>query len=752
MRLRESLRIVTGPEAPALERFAAEELQRYLRLLYGPTLPIVERGDAATTPAVLIGGPRTNPAVAASPLARDWPSISDQGIVLRGSAAEKTWIAGGGSPVATMWAVYDLVERLGVRYLLSGDVFPDDPGPLALPDLDLCVEPVFTERIWRLMNDEPHGPEMWSLAECRRVIDQIAKMKMNGIFFLTYPSHPFVHYEFRGVAKSTGVLDFGFRYPIDDDTIGRELFGDASEFTNPEFRYCDGYDDMVEAGQRYARAVFDHAKSRGMRIGFGFSLTNTTDEFKARLSEWTPDAPDAPTDDRGDYARLGQLSMGAPPGGRAFQDVDNPALAELAEVIVRAHLEEYPEIDFIEIGSAEFRAEASGYERCWRRLDEKYGVESVAPLKRLEEQARAREYHGEGRAERELKADIEFLYFVDRLFTEGRLLERLGRTDVEVLLSSVTEEMYPILGRVLPPNFGVGALIDYNLSLALPRLDRLSALGDGFGKYVTLSVQDDMNSLLVSSEGARIERFLDRMRDAGFKGWKSRYWSIGDLDHSVAYLARASWDAELTVDYAYDDYARAVFGEGCLPEMREALRILEENGEFQGTEIFAVGFPYPSLMRRHFEMQRHFAGRTEPQAGLLECHNTYGRLVKLLESALPKCRDQGRPHLEYMIGRARTCALFLETAHTVERAGFASRAAEQAREDRDPEALGANMNETARLLERALDLSRETVHAHVEVVRDESDLGLLAAMNQYMYKYLKARSYLATLEASSWSL
>ena len=749
----DALRIVVGPGAPALERFAAEELQRYLRLLYGPTVPVVEHDAGGNTPAVLIGSPRTNPAVASSGLARGWPSTSDQGIVLRGSAAERTWAVGGGSPVATMWAVYDLVERLGVRYLLSGDVFPDDPGPLRLPDLDVYVEPVFTERVWRLMNDEPHGPEMWSLAECRRVIDQIAKMKMNGIYFLTYPSHPFVHYEFRGVAKSTGVLDFGFRYPIDDDTIGRELFGDASEFTNPEFRHCDGYEDMLEAGQRYARAVFDHARRRGMRIGFGFSLTSTTDEFKERLSEWAPETQDAPADDDGrDYHRLGQLSMGAPPGGRAFQDVDNPALAELAEVIVRAHLETYPEIDFIEIGSSEFRAETVGHEHCWQRLDEKYGIESVAPLEELVEQVRARGYHGEGRAERELKADIEFLYFVDRLFAEGRLLERLGRPDVEVLLSSVTEEMYPILGSVLPSNFGVGALIDYNLSLALPRLGRLSALGGGFGKYVTLSVQDDMNSLLVSSEGARIERFLERMRDAGFKGWKSRYWSIGDLDHSVDYLARASWDADLTADAAYDDYARRVFGEGCLPEMREALRVLEQNGEFQGTTIFAVGFPYPSLMRRHFEMQRNFAGRTEPQAGLLQCHNTYTRLVKLLEAALPKCREQGRARLEYMIGRARTCALFLETAHTVERAGFASRAAEQARADKDPERLGAKLNDTARLLERVLDLSRETIHAHVEIVRDESDLGLLAAMNQYMHKYLKARSYLATLEASSWSL
>ena len=752
MNPRESLRIVIGPEAPALERFAAGELQRYLRLIYGVSVPVVDDHADETTPAVLIGSPETNPAVASSGLARDWPSVSDQGIVLRGNAAQGTWAIGGGSPVATMWAVYDLVERLGVRYLLSGDVFPDDPGPLRLPDLDVHVEPVFTERVWRLMNDEPHGPEMWSLTECRRVIDQIAKMKMNGIYFLTYPSHPFVHYEFRGVAKSTGVLDFGFRYPIDDDTIGRELFGDVAEFTNPEFRDCDSYDDMVEAGQRYARAVFDHARCRGMRIGFGFSLTNTTDEFKARLSEWTPDAPADSDDDGGDYVRLGQLSMGAPPGGRAFQDVDNPALAELAEMIVRAHLETYPEIDFIEIGSAEFRAETVGHEHCWGRLDEKYGIESVAPLEELEKQVRAREYHGTGRAERELKADIEFLYFVDKLFAEGKLLERLGRTDVEVLLSSVTEEMYPILGNVLPPNFGVGALIDYNLSLSLPRLHRLSSLGDGFGKYVTLSVQDDMNSLLVSSEGDRIERFLERMRDAGFKGWKSRYWSIGDLDHSVDYLARASWDADLTVDAAYEDYARAVFGGDCLPEMKEALRVLEENGEFQGTTIFAVGFPYPSLMRRHFEMQRHFAGHTEPQAGLLQCRDTYSRLVGLLEAALPKCRERATPHLEYMIGRARTCALFLETAHTVERAGFASRAADKARADRDPEALGASLNETARLLERALDLSRQTVNAHIEVVRDESDLGLLAAMNQYMHKYIKARSYLATLEASVWSL
>ena len=33
-------------------------------------------------------------------------------------------VIGGGSPVATLWAVYELVERWGVRYLIDRDVYP----------------------------------------------------------------------------------------------------------------------------------------------------------------------------------------------------------------------------------------------------------------------------------------------------------------------------------------------------------------------------------------------------------------------------------------------------------------------------------------------------------------------------------------------------------------------------------------------------------------------------------------------------
>ena len=36
-------------------------------------------------------------------------------------------IIGGGSPQATLWAVYEFVERAGVRFLLEKDVLPEQP-------------------------------------------------------------------------------------------------------------------------------------------------------------------------------------------------------------------------------------------------------------------------------------------------------------------------------------------------------------------------------------------------------------------------------------------------------------------------------------------------------------------------------------------------------------------------------------------------------------------------------------------------
>ena len=47
-------------------------------------------------------------------------------------------ILAGGSPVATMWAGYELVERYGVRYLLGGDVYPEPGFVIVMPTTPPC--------------------------------------------------------------------------------------------------------------------------------------------------------------------------------------------------------------------------------------------------------------------------------------------------------------------------------------------------------------------------------------------------------------------------------------------------------------------------------------------------------------------------------------------------------------------------------------------------------------------------------------
>ena len=227
--------IVVGGEASELESLAASELASMLEKLFAVSAAVETAAGEEAQAVILVGRPHSNPLLAEA-AGNDWPDLSDQGLLLRSvNGSVPTLLVGGGSPVAVLWAAYDLGERLGVRYLVNRDVFPDRRPWSGLPNLDLVREPNLRIRCWRLVNDLPHGPVSWSLEEYRRFLRQIAKMKYNRIHCALWPAQPFVHYSFRGMEKPPGVLYFGHRHPIGPETIGRERFGSMEVFTNPEF-------------------------------------------------------------------------------------------------------------------------------------------------------------------------------------------------------------------------------------------------------------------------------------------------------------------------------------------------------------------------------------------------------------------------------------------------------------------------------------------------------------------------------------
>lgn len=169
LRAQDRVAVVTGADAPAVERYAAAELSAYLSKLFGiRDAPVtVDPQSASAAVLLLVGSPRSNALIKQSPAAARFDGLGEQGIVVERTTlgARPAIVVGGGSPRATLWAVYDLVERYwGVRYLLHGDVLPARTR-FHLPDAHLRMEPLLPVRQWRVANEFACGPASWGLAD-----------------------------------------------------------------------------------------------------------------------------------------------------------------------------------------------------------------------------------------------------------------------------------------------------------------------------------------------------------------------------------------------------------------------------------------------------------------------------------------------------------------------------------------------------------------------------------------------------------
>ena len=202
------INIVVGTEAPRLEKFAAQEMAAQFRRLFDAKVVVSE--SPAKQPVkhqVLLGSPATNPHIKTH-FAHAWPELTDQGIFIRSTrtVGQPALLVGGGSPVATLWAAYELGHRFGVRYMLHGDIFPAEPVPVRLEGLNVTMEPQFRARAWETIGDFACGSAAWGLEEHKRAIGQLAKLKFNRVVLSFSPWQPFVHYTFRGVPKSLARL------------------------------------------------------------------------------------------------------------------------------------------------------------------------------------------------------------------------------------------------------------------------------------------------------------------------------------------------------------------------------------------------------------------------------------------------------------------------------------------------------------------------------------------------------------------
>ncbi len=695
--------VVVGSKASELERFAASEVAVQFKKLFDADVNISDQVTAGSDPLIVIGSPTSNSALQS--LGATWPKLTDQGHVIRSIQLgnRKAIVAGGGSPVATLWAVYELGHHFGIRYALYGDMYPAEPVELKLDGIDVVLEPALRVRTWRTINDFPIGPESWGLAEHEQIVKQLAKLKFNRLMLAFYPWQAYVDFEFKGVHKQTGISWFGYQYPVDGDTAGRAVFHGAKFFENPDLAGKKSYAERVTAATQQARGVIAAARKLGMSTGLAISPLEFTREFAAVLP--------------GSKVLTGLEKLTIGPG--AAQRTSDAVLMDLVKTQIRAYLKTYPDVDAMYLSLPEFPEWGEHAEEAWKELDARSGLSKFTSLEKLTAAAKDRKITASGdRGVQSLRGNITALEFFNRLLSDkelGRLPD--GRT-VKFIVKEIDPALFPVLDKVLPPGTGALHFVDYTARRVAENRDLLKTVpAKSVPSSLILTLADDNVGVLPQMSYSSMKHLVDELRTDGWEGFSTRYWIVGDLDFSAYYLSRASFQSDLTSQQVLTDMLIPTLGEASAVRAMKAFEQVEQATALIDQHDIGFSFPVPNMVMKHY-------ASSEPVP------EWWGKAQDLYYSAMnemyrvnTRAREGNREFSLYLARRFEFGGEYLGCLIAVRKAGIAK--------------AKGDMETHAAELEKAVESLHSALNALGAVARSNSDRGVIAVLNEYGYRPLK---------------
>ena len=686
--------IIIGEDAPKLERFAATELVAQFRQLFEVEVVLAEpKGLRPSTQHVLIGSPVTNSLIRSSYTAQ-WPKLSGQGICVRSlSGTERpTLLVGGETPVATLWAAYELGHHFGIRYLLHGDIFPSKKIFPQFDGLEIVLEPQFQTRAWETLGPFACGQIAWTLEEQRRVIGQLAKLKYNRIVLSFAPWQPFVHYEWSGVPKSSAKWWHGGPYRVDGDTVGRDAFEGAAIFTHPDFEGKMSYQDITDQATTLARGIIDTAHELGMSAAIAFSPL----EFPAEFDKVLPGAEPR-----------GLETLVITPGGA--QSPDDPVLLGLARKKINAYLATYPDVDSLYLTLPAVSTWNGHADHAWDMLGAESQIIKGTPLDELIFNVTEQE-------EREsLQSGITALACLRQIVSHREVLKKTDQHNIPVVVAGIDSALYGLLDELNPEHNEFLHGVDASALKLTTNVATLRSVPVESAKRsnLVLTLHDRNVGPLPQCVLGDIHQLVNVLDSQRWNGFLARYPLVGDSAPVLYYLSRASFDSQMTPEQALDQFFTAVCGSGTVASLTKCYDLLEKATHLIYENEPEIAQPLPGML------MRHYVGKGPSPEWWDEAKTFYLQSLSEDGRAIERSESQGRPYLLFLISRLVVGFSHFGTLEALHASGEAKH-----KED---------FEKATEQFEAAIESLHGGVHSFASQTRYRSDLGTIAILNAYGY-------------------
>jgi hypothetical protein len=308
------------------------------------------------------------------------------------------------------------------------------------------------------------------------------------------------------------------------------------------------------------------------------------------------------------------------------------------------------------------------------------------------------------------------------------LLKRSDGSKVKAVLVEVDSALFPILDKIVPKGVSVLHFVDYTARRVAANQQLLEQVPARWVKSsLILTLADDNVGVLPQLSLTHLHTLLDRLRKHVWEGFSTRYWIVGDLDPSVYYLSRASFDARLTPQAVYDELFTPICGEGVSGRLQKAFDMVERATNLIDQNDIGFTFPIPGVV------MKHYSAKGTPPAWWKEVRTLYAGALDEVLRGLTRSHKRGHVLLHYYEKRLEFAVEYLNSVEALRLAGEAKRKKETAKQLEN--------------LEKAVEAMYNALSALGEVARNNSDRGVIAVLNAYGYRPLK-KEYEAVEKAS----